>query len=987
MTDVISPFNENSQKLTNLAYAITIPVPSNMNNENQSNIPPPFMKKTPKPHMPKSFHNNARSFHGGHPINNNYRPVPMNSPPRDGYNYPIRPPPFDMDIDGPMGGPMHSMNGPYPMDMDVDDGYIDDGFPPPFHEPFPVNNFRVPNCNTNNKIFNNKNHLKKNRTLTNSENIKKVNSSTKSLSNKSNGKSNNNTLIGTVTSNNNSSNNTDNNKSKKNDTISTEVTNNNKNKDKTSNDNGKNKNNNANKNKDKTSSDNGKNNNNNENKNKDKISSGNGKNINSNANKNNIIGKSKSKENKNVNDQSGKKDVGKVKIKVEEPDKNTITTKKSKEKLVEKKDKSKSKEKVKKEDGKSKSKSKSKSKDKSKSKEDKDKSKQNKENNGEDKAKNKVKNKSSKEHKHKNDKKEKSDIKEKKDKHQKSKHSSNDNKIQKIDDKKKKVDETNIKDKTSTKENNTNGKSDKEQIIIDVDKVDKYPKRSIEHINDSKSETQLTKKQKKDNSREKDFFDKTNRGSSKGSSLHNFIKPKPIDNNNNNNNNSNNEKKMNEVVSEIQKGKVFSLSTINKNSKGPDFKITKVNPLLLDSGNVKNNGSVKLISVQSKLPDINNSYDINNSKNRNNDNKFTENKENINEILSHNSDYSLSVLTTDLYSTNNPAIIRQMAFDDVVNYKNINYIGDVEYNRSINHNLIYSQHSNVLLSNINNQQYYIWNLNDSRFPIYSYNENDSIHDLKEPSLKLQYNGILRDSITLSESFIFGLDFEGNLAKWDLDSLSTINDVDKMDICSVNPQSVIKFNNDEKIKKIKTYSNSNKDQEKLIALTTDNNIILYDLKNDDFKPVNKILNAHDSEITTVDINSINSYYVLTGGDDDYIKLWDLRNPNVELHSSCYYSNGISKLRWCPHLGNVFCCSSKNGIISIWSLNSLMENKPLMINTEHQVNSPVKVDFEWNPYYDQEGTIASIDKPSASSKDSCIQVWRPLIYTYLSNGLIK
>lgn len=39
-----------------------------------------------------------------------------------------------------------------------------------------------------------------------------------------------------------------------------------------------------------------------------------------------------------------------------------------------------------------------------------------------------------------------------------------------------------------------------------------------------------------------------------------------------------------------------------------------------------------------------------------------------------NSDYSLSVLTTDLYSINNPAIIRQMAFDEVVDYEVVHHL-------------------------------------------------------------------------------------------------------------------------------------------------------------------------------------------------------------------------------------------------------------------------------------------------------------------------
>jgi len=89
-----------------------------------------------------------------------------------------------------------------------------------------------------------------------------------------------------------------------------------------------------------------------------------------------------------------------------------------------------------------------------------------------------------------------------------------------------------------------------------------------------------------------------------------------------------------------------------------------------------------------------------------------------------------------------------------------------------------------------------------------------------------------------------------------------------------------------------------------------------------------------------------------------------------------------------MGHVFCSSSQNGMISIWSMNSLIENKPLMIHTEHQSNSPVKIDFEWNPHKDQEGTIASVDKSDMNNtKDSCVQVWRPLVYTYLYNGLIK
>jgi len=39
---------------------------------------------------------------------------------------------------------------------------------------------------------------------------------------------------------------------------------------------------------------------------------------------------------------------------------------------------------------------------------------------------------------------------------------------------------------------------------------------------------------------------------------------------------------------------------------------------------------------------------------------------------------------------------------------------------------------------------------------------------------------------------------------------------------------------------------------------------------------------------------------------------------------------------------------------------------------QSDQPIKVDFEWNPNKEQEGTIASVDKPGIKNmRDSCVQ----------------
>ena len=189
-------------------------------------------------------------------------------------------------------------------------------------------------------------------------------------------------------------------------------------------------------------------------------------------------------------------------------------------------------------------------------------------------------------------------------------------KEQKVDDKKKKIDESITKDKSSTKENNINALNDKDRNIIDVDQ---YQKRSFEHVDDAKNENHLSKKQKKEHN--KDFFDKTNKSSSNG--IHHITQPKL--------NEQHKEKEVIEVVTEGQKNKT---NNINKtlNSKGPDFKITKVNPLLLDSGNAKSNTNEKLVSVLPKLPDINNSYEINNNRIRNDSTKPNESIENTDEI-------------------------------------------------------------------------------------------------------------------------------------------------------------------------------------------------------------------------------------------------------------------------------------------------------------------------------------------------------------------
>eukprot|EP00833_Pecoramyces_ruminatium_P010218 jgi/Orpsp1_1/1184250/evm.model.c7180000088716.1 len=208
-TDVISPFTENSQKLTNLAYAITIPVPSN--SEDNTKVQSFSIRQQKNNYFnPISYSQKSLTMKMNNRHHQNFSNIHMRPSYHNSYHY--------YDIDDPM-------NGPYPlMDVNMDnESFINKDMLSPFHKHFHMNRmessskpihkfipeYNIKNCNKN-QIKNNKNEFNNKVNKSNNDKNKKLNltentSYIPKLLTKN--KNNNNKFMNSINNNNNNNNN------------------------------------------------------------------------------------------------------------------------------------------------------------------------------------------------------------------------------------------------------------------------------------------------------------------------------------------------------------------------------------------------------------------------------------------------------------------------------------------------------------------------------------------------------------------------------------------------------------------------------------------------------------------------------------------------------------------------------------------------------------------------------------------------------------
>lgn len=67
---------------------------------------------------------------------------------------------------------------------------------------------------------------------------------------------------------------------------------------------------------------------------------------------------------------------------------------------------------------------------------------------------------------------------------------------------------------------------------------------------------------------------------------------------------------------------------------------------------------------------------------------------------------------------------------------------------------------------------------------------------------------------------------------------------------------------------------------------------------DSKEIVNKFRAHAADGITLDFNHQNAYLMATGGDDNIVKVWDLRKPKIALMSLEGHQNGVQTVAFSP-----------------------------------------------------------------------------------------
>ena len=92
---------------------------------------------------------------------------------------------------------------------------------------------------------------------------------------------------------------------------------------------------------------------------------------------------------------------------------------------------------------------------------------------------------------------------------------------------------------------------------------------------------------------------------------------------------------------------------------------------------------------------------------------------------------------------------------------------------------------------------------------------------------------------------------------------------------------------------------------------DSMILLWDMREHSNKPFKKVTNAHNSKnVNTISFNAVNDFNIATGGSDNTVRLWDIRNMNKSLHTFEGHTDGIFNVEWSPFNETILASSGED-----------------------------------------------------------------------------
>lgn len=154
---------------------------------------------------------------------------------------------------------------------------------------------------------------------------------------------------------------------------------------------------------------------------------------------------------------------------------------------------------------------------------------------------------------------------------------------------------------------------------------------------------------------------------------------------------------------------------------------------------------------------------------------------------------------------------------------------------------------------------------------------------------------------------------------------------------------------------------------------DSRLSLWDTRKDGWSH-EAIENAHDGDVNCLSFNPFNEYLLATGGSDNVVNLWDLRNMKEKLHTFESHTNGVYQVCWSPFEETILASCSSDRRVNIWDVSRVgneqtpedAEDGPPELLFVHGGHVSKISEFSWNnkdPW-----VVASV------SEDNILQIWQ-------------
>lgn len=127
---------------------------------------------------------------------------------------------------------------------------------------------------------------------------------------------------------------------------------------------------------------------------------------------------------------------------------------------------------------------------------------------------------------------------------------------------------------------------------------------------------------------------------------------------------------------------------------------------------------------------------------------------------------------------------------------------------------------------------------------------------------------------------------------------------------------------------------------LASCSVDKSIRVWDLRNSTLERC--VVHLPDSHKSDVNVMDWNKNFLVSGGDDGFVKVWDMKMPKANIAQFDYHKKPITSVEWNPNDDTVIAVGSEDDKLTIWDL--AVERDDEEANTEMDLDDNSEEDKE-------------------------------------------